>query len=110
MIVSEPRRWAPEEVASGLLAGELVLVCAYENETGFRKFPIAGAIPLSELERRWPEADSSMEIVFYCRCPNDKTSLAMARRYLALGRENIGVLAGGVEAWLDSGFKLAQKT
>jgi rhodanese-related sulfurtransferase len=101
---------APEDVATGLLASEIVLVCAYENEVGFRKFPIPGAIALSELERRLPEIGSTTEIVFYCRCPNDKTSLAIARRYLALGHANIGVLEGGVEAWLDSGFKLAQKS
>jgi rhodanese-related sulfurtransferase len=109
-MASEPRHWSPEAVASGLLAGELVLVCAYENETGFRKFPIAGAIAISELERRLPESDRATEIVFYCRCPKDKTSLAMAKRYIERGRENIGVLDGGVEAWLRSGFKLAQRS
>jgi rhodanese-related sulfurtransferase len=79
-------------------AGTL-LVCAYEGEVGFRKYPLPGAIALSELRERLAGLPRDAEIVLYCRCPEDRTAVRRARELLDLGFPNVKVLAGGHAAW-----------
>ncbi|MCY3003402.1 MAG: rhodanese-like domain-containing protein [Planctomycetota bacterium] len=82
-----------------VLAGEALLVCAYDSPVSFPKFPLPGAIPLERLRQLEPELARDTELVFYCRCPNDKTSVERAREYLARGFTNSSVLAGGFQSY-----------
>lgn len=50
-----------------MTAGDpVLLVCAYESESRFRKNRIEGAIHLSKFRERLPALDRRTEIVFYC--------------------------------------------
>ena len=97
--VSEPTRIPARDLERRLRSGNgTLLVCAYEGDVGFRKFPLAGAISLADLRARLDDLPRDVEIVFYCRCPNDKTALERARELRDLGWSNAKVLAGGFDA------------
>jgi rhodanese-related sulfurtransferase len=44
------------------------------------------------------------DVVIYCTCPSDKTSLVILRRALALHFVRIKFLKGGLEAWKLKGY------
>lgn len=97
--MSAPERLDPREVERRLRSGEdLLLVCAYEGEVGFAKFPLPGALSLRELRARLGDLPKDAEIVFYCRCPDDKTAVERALELRAAGWEHANVLAGGWKA------------
>jgi hypothetical protein len=64
-IMTEPKRITPEEVHKKLKAGEVLLVCAYEDESKFRKLQLQGAISFSEFKSKFPSLSKDQEIVFY---------------------------------------------
>ena len=58
-------RISPEEVRQGLEGGRLLLVCAYEDESRFRRIQLEGAISFREFQSRLPHLAKDQEIVFY---------------------------------------------
>jgi hypothetical protein len=58
-------RISPEEARQGLESGRLLLVCAYEDESRFRKMQLEGAISFSDFQTRLPALPKDQEIVFY---------------------------------------------
>jgi hypothetical protein len=58
-------RIAPEEVYQKLEAGKALLVCAYEDESKFRKMRLQGAISFNEFKFKIPSLPKDQEIVFY---------------------------------------------
>jgi hypothetical protein len=58
-------RISPEEVHRGLESGKLLLVCAYEDESRFRRIQLEGAISFQEFQSRLPNLAKDQEIVFY---------------------------------------------
>ena len=58
-------RISPQEVRQGLEAGRLLLVCAYEDESRFRRIQLEGAISCQEFQSRLPNLAKDQEIVFY---------------------------------------------
>jgi len=64
--MSEPLRVTPQEVYQKLKLGELLLVCAYDDEEKFRRMRLEGAMALSEFRSRLPKLPKNQEIVFYC--------------------------------------------
>lgn len=46
------------------------------------------------------------DIVVYCTCPGDKTSLSVLHRALALGFTRIKFLTGGLAAWKGKGYRV----
>lgn len=111
-----PSDRVPRITIDGLLekmsSGADILIIDSRTDVGqqFESGHIKGAIPvpLAEIaEGRWvPPADLNKEIVFYCSCPNDKTS-AMAALEL-IGREytRVSALKGGYNAWKEAGYPL----
>jgi hypothetical protein len=61
----EPKRVSPEEVYQKLKSGEVLLVCAYEDETKFRQMNLQGAISFNEFNSRLPSLSKEQEIIFY---------------------------------------------
>ena len=61
----EPERISVEEVRRKLKAGEVLLVCAYDDEKRFRSVHLEGAISFPEFEARLPSLSKGQEIVFY---------------------------------------------
>jgi len=58
-------RISPEGVRRGLESGRLLLVCAYEDESRFRRMQLEGAISFQEFQSRLPQLAKDQEIVFY---------------------------------------------
>ena len=58
-------RISPEGVRRGLESGRLLLVCAYEDESRFRRIQLEGAISFQEFQSRLPNLAKGQEIVFY---------------------------------------------
>lgn len=63
--MAEPKRIPPEEVHKKLKAGEVLLVCAYEDEERFKKLQLEGAISFNEFKSKFPSLSIDQEIVFY---------------------------------------------
>jgi len=64
------------------------------------------AVPLSNItEGQWaPPADLGKEIIFYCSCPNDRTSARAALELIGKGYMNVKALKGGYNAWTEAGY------
>ena len=58
-------RISPQEARQGLESGRLLLVCAYEDESRFRRIQLEGAISFQEFQSRLPNLAKDQEIVFY---------------------------------------------
>jgi len=63
--MTEPKRITPEEVHQKLEAGKVLLVCAYEDESKFRRMRLQGAISFNEFKSKIPSLPKGQEIVFY---------------------------------------------
>jgi hypothetical protein len=61
----EPKRITPEEVYAKVKSGRTLLVCAYEDDTKFKKMQLEGAISLSEFKMKLPSLSKDQEITFY---------------------------------------------
>jgi hypothetical protein len=64
-IMIEPKRVSAEEVHEKLKAGNVLLVCAYEDESKFKKMHLQGAISLNEFKSKLPSLTKDQEIIFY---------------------------------------------
>lgn len=58
-------RISPAEVRKGLESGNLLLVCAYEDESRFKQIQLEGAISFGEFQKSLPALNKDQEIVFY---------------------------------------------
>jgi hypothetical protein len=64
-VMAEPKRITPEEVHQKLEAGKVLLVCAYEDESKFRRMRLQGAVSFNEFKSKIPSLPKDQEIVFY---------------------------------------------
>ena len=97
------------EVLRALRNGdELLLVCAYDSPVSLAKFPLPGALDLAGLREGEAQLGRDSELVFYCWCPQDKTSKERAREWRARGFRRANFLLGGVDAWRSAGARLAR--
>jgi hypothetical protein len=64
-VMAEPERISPEEAYRKLEAGNVLLVCAYEDESKFRKMQLQGAISFNEFKSKFPSLSKDQEIIFY---------------------------------------------
>jgi rhodanese-related sulfurtransferase len=46
------------------------------------------------------------EVVVYCACPNEASSVDVARRLMKLGFNRIRPLRGGIDAWIKAGLEV----
>jgi rhodanese-related sulfurtransferase len=81
---------------------DVIMVCAYLDDEICRKADIEGAWPYSQLLARLPTIAKSREIVFFCDCENDETSMERSREFRDRGYINVKALEGGVKAWHKS--------
>jgi rhodanese-related sulfurtransferase len=93
----------PEEVASGLREGRMVLVDVREpNETAVERFPDAVLVPLSAFDPAAIPEPAGRDVVFACRSGRRSVtaSLAAQEQGFAYGSH----LAGGILAWKAAGL------
>jgi len=62
---------------------------------------IPGAIPIKpdDVDEQLGKIGRDSEIVLYCTCPNEETSLTVHRQLLGRGFKRVKVLTGGLPAW-----------
>ena len=60
------RRVLPKDVVGKVRSGEVLLVCAYEDEEKFKSFHLEKALSLRQFHRMEGSLDKGKEIVFYC--------------------------------------------
>ena len=61
--------------------------------------PGALSLALDELAARQDELPLNRDVILYCDCPNDASSVEGARRLRQLGFTRVWPLGGGLEAW-----------
>lgn len=64
--MAEVRRVTAEDIGPKVLAGTVLLVCAYKDDGKFAANHLEGAIPFSEFQIRVADMDQKTPIVFYC--------------------------------------------
>jgi len=100
-------RISPRKAHQHLAAdGNVLLVCAYDDEAEFHANYLDGAISLLEFESMVDALPRGRETIFYCACPDEQTSGTVADEYRAKGFTNVKVLAGGVKGWQRAGFNV----
>ena len=97
------RDLTPQEVASGLKEGRIVLVDVREpNETAVERFPGAVLVPLSSFDPATIPSPPGNEVVFACRSGRRSVTASLAAQQQ--GFEYTAHLAGGILAWKAAGL------
>jgi hypothetical protein len=60
------QRITPEEAYRKVKAGDILLVCGYEEDAKFKEMQLEGAISFNEFQAKLPSLSKDQEIVFYC--------------------------------------------
>lgn len=95
-------RIAPELVARKLEEGQLVFFVDLRSAEHQREMPgIRGAVSMSldDLAGTTSSLPRDRDIVIYCACPADATSVRAAKLLREKGFTRVWPLAGGIEAW-----------
>ena len=66
---------------------------------------IKGAMRMTPKELKWRlnEIARDKQVVLYCACPNELTSLHLGARLIEAGYKDVTVLQGGWDGWLQAG-------
>jgi rhodanese-related sulfurtransferase len=94
----------PQRAAEMLAAGEARIVDIRQpSEWEEGRIPGADLIPLEQLPTRASEIDDGRPIIFMCRSGN--RSAMATEAFVASGRSAFN-LAGGIEAWVETGLEI----
>jgi membrane protein DedA with SNARE-associated domain/rhodanese-related sulfurtransferase len=98
-----------KELRSMQEAGKDVLVFDVRSSLDLKLLPriVPGArwIPKEEFHNRHQEIPRDHEVVLYCSCPNDASAAKMALILQKHGIERVRPLLGGIDAWIENGFR-----
>jgi membrane protein DedA with SNARE-associated domain/rhodanese-related sulfurtransferase len=70
-----------------------------------QRIPGAIAFDLSQLDAAVGELRDEREVILYCNCPSEASAARIARLLMDRGVRSVRPLAGGLQAWVDAGFK-----
>ncbi|HVO61299.1 MAG TPA: VTT domain-containing protein [Terriglobales bacterium] len=108
-------RITPQELKQKLNRGDKVFIvdvegCVLHHPTATASIPGAVRIDGRRLEQ-YRDVDVPAEwrthdVVLYCSCPAEITSARVARLLMQKGVKLVRPLAGGLQAWIDSGFSV----
>jgi rhodanese-related sulfurtransferase len=97
-----------EQLESLMASGQKVFLFDVRQPLDLLSYPelIPGArrIPPEEVLKTPSLLPQDEDIVVYCTCPGDKTSLSVLHRALTLGFTRIKFLTGGLAAWKARGY------
>jgi len=79
------------------------------RENDQRYVPGALTMNLTEVEHRLDQLPTDREIIFYCTCPNEVTAASVAKRLIELGYTRVRPLQGGLDAWVEAGYAVANR-
>jgi membrane protein DedA with SNARE-associated domain/rhodanese-related sulfurtransferase len=101
-------RISPEELFRQVEAGEEPVIVDLRHPLDFlaapRTLPNALRMNPNEIAERWVELPADRDIVVYCTCPNEETSVKVAKQLNKLGVNRVRPLAGGLAGWEHLGF------
>lgn len=66
--------------------------------------PNARFVSTEKIESILAEISVNEDIILYCSCPNEVTAAKVAKAFMNHGYFNVRPLAGGIDAWIASGF------
>lgn len=87
-----------------ILKTAVVVDVGTKNEYDAGHIPGALSIPASEVAARARRLPKSKEIVLYCNCDGQELGTRAAAELQRQGFDNVFVLEGGYQAWLDAGL------
>ena len=100
-----------EELKGKMDAGENVMVVDLRHHLEFDADPetIPGAfrIDAKELQEKTDRLPRDREVILYCTCPNEATSAHVALLLRRQGIKHIRPLQGGLDAWREQGYPVA---
>ena len=70
-----------------------------------QRIPGAIAFDLSQVDAVVAELPAEREVILYCNCPSEASAARIARLLMDRGVRSVRPLAGGLQAWIDAGFK-----
>jgi rhodanese-related sulfurtransferase len=70
-----------------------------------QRIPGAIAFDLSQVDAVVAELPDEREVILYCNCPSEASAARIARLLMDRGVRLVRPLAGGLQAWIDAGFK-----
>jgi membrane protein DedA with SNARE-associated domain/rhodanese-related sulfurtransferase len=106
-------RISPEELYRLVEGGAAPLIVDLRHPLDFlaapRTLPNALRMNPDEITKRWEELPTDREIVVYCTCPNEESSVHVAKELHKLGVDHVRPLAGGLAGWERLGFPVDQR-
>jgi membrane protein DedA with SNARE-associated domain/rhodanese-related sulfurtransferase len=75
-----------------------------------RFIPGALAMDIAEVDRHLDRLPADRDIVFYCTCPNEASAAQVAKRLIELGYTRVRPLEGGLDAWIEAGYEVEQRS
>lgn len=100
-------RISAKEVRDRVERHVALLVCAYPADKCLGTH-LAGAISLEDLEAKVPTLKPDQQIIFFCGCHHEETAAQRAVDFEAKGFRNVGVVGGGILAWVLEGYELTK--
>jgi membrane protein DedA with SNARE-associated domain/rhodanese-related sulfurtransferase len=98
-----------QEVRALMAAGELGTVVDVRSPfaqalTG--RIPGAITIDVNDVRAGVSSIATRGEVVVYCACPNEASAAKVAKALVQNGFKRVRPLAGGIDAWIESGFEV----
>jgi len=94
-------------------AGENVTILDVRSDADYRgslvKIPGAVRISPEQIEAHLSELPKGQEIVAYCSCEQEATSLAVVEQLRRHGYSRVSALFGGFDRWVDAGYPIEPK-
>lgn len=75
-----------------------------------RYIPGALVMELADVEQNLERLPIEREIIFYCSCPNEASAAHVAKRLMDLGYTRVRPLQGGLDAWIEAGYAVEQRS
>jgi membrane protein DedA with SNARE-associated domain/rhodanese-related sulfurtransferase len=72
-----------------------------------RWIPGALNVPLPDIGRALEGLPRDREIILYCTCPSEASAARVARILMNHGFKRVRPLQGGLDAWIEAGYKVA---
>ncbi|HEY8154834.1 MAG TPA: rhodanese-like domain-containing protein [Myxococcota bacterium] len=101
------RRLGADDLFKALAGEAPPLIVDVRRQAAFASLPqrLPDAVPivLDESPLRIPDIPRDRPVVAYCLCSGEASSSRVAQWLLQDGYRDVGVLVGGLQAWLDAG-------
>jgi membrane protein DedA with SNARE-associated domain/rhodanese-related sulfurtransferase len=78
---------------------------ATARERDPQRIPGAIAFDISQVDAVVAELPGERQVILYCNCPSEASAARIARLLMDRGVRSVRPLAGGLQAWIDAGFR-----